>query len=627
MDRHDMFLRSLRLLAHLALACSLLSCTALLEKGSMFGTPPGEEAKAPTMENLPTIIAIMPFQNQTEVKGAGERLRKEFYNLFSSEPYVDIEPSVIDEKMVRLEKDSGQKIFDLKPAAVCQAMGCDGLIFGTVTSYEKIYTGIYSQLSAAAEVWLVDAKTGKEIARVKKSVNYLAGDIPLSPLGAIMTALSTAANVREIQEVRMINELAYKLIKQIPEPQGTPEIRRPQIRAVISNVSDVPFGRGNILKVGLYGEPGIVAAFDIGNFKQGIPMKETQPGVYMGEYAVLPGDDTSDMPVIAYLRRPSGPESQWIYTGGLITIDTSAPPKVSNLQVRSFTDRIEISWEYSPDVSDLSGFLVLRSVQPLSGFEKLAKVELNAFADRQVKPGGLYYYRIVAVDRAGNRSEFSATTAAQVGMVEEEPEILLGKVSSDRILSGTFLLKGQLTVPAGVTLTIGSGCVIMAERGAGILVQGKLVIDGQKGQARLFSRRGEKWAGIAVKGGQAELKNFLLSGSVAGVTLIETDAVVENAEITGNDTGVSLSGATPMVIRNCWVASNGTGIELVGTAAKVLKSVVVGNGTGLSLKYFSGEVRDNIILDNEKNILSDAPLKLAPNYLGRAPTPRLPPPV
>jgi hypothetical protein len=466
---------------------------------------------------------------------------------------------------------------------------------------------------------MVDAKTGTELIRIKDSVNYVEGDIPLTPIGAIMTAISTAANVRELQEVRMVNELSYKLLQQLPLPEGAPAISRPEIRAVITNVSEDPFGKGGIVRVGLYGEPGIVAAFDIGNFKKGLPMKETQPGVYLGGYATLPGDNTQDMPIIAYLMRPSGPDSQWIYTNGLVTIDTTAPPKVTDLRVVSFEDRIELSWGYPPDVLDLAGYLVLRSEQPLSGYEELEEVEQNVYSDRQVESGGVYYYRIVAVDRAGNRSEFSATNTVQTRVAAIEPTILTGVVQADTVLSGAYLLKGQLSVPRGVSLTIGPRTTIMAEEDAGIRVQGQLMVDGLNGQIILFSRKDRQWRGIVVEGGQVKMQGFLLSGSVAGVTLIESEGLVENAMITDNELGISISGTASVVVSNCWVAGNQTGIQLSGAGSKILQSVIARNGTGLFLKNFSGEVKDNIIIDNERNVFSDSPLKLAPNYLGRRP--------
>jgi hypothetical protein len=218
------------------------------------------------------------------------------------------------------------------------------------------------------------------------------------------------------------------------------------------------------------------------------------------------------MPIIAHLRRPSGPESHWNYTGGLVTIDTTIPPKVTNLKARSFNDRIKLSWEYPQDVPDLAGFLVLRSAHPLSGYEELARVELNAYEDRKVQPDSVYYYRVVAVDKSGNKSEFSATTTDRTRMAEQEPAILSGVLQSDTVLSGTYSLTGQLSVPRGVSLTIGPETTIVAEKGAGIRVQGILIVDGLNGQVRLFSRKDQKWAGVVVEGGQVEMKGFL-SGS------------------------------------------------------------------------------------------------------------------
>jgi hypothetical protein len=360
-----------------------------------------------------------------------------------------------------------------------------------------------------------------------------------------------------------------------------------------------------------------VASFDIGNFKQGLPMKETQPGVYLGEYAVLPGDSALDMPLVVSLKRPTGPESQWIDTNGLITIETVPPPKVTNLVARSYYDRIELAWDYPPDVPDLATYLVMRSPQPLSGYEELARVETTGYEDRQVRPDGVYYYRVVAVDRSGNRSEEPAPVKSQ--LTAQGPMPLTGEVKGDTALAGIYALKGQLTVPAGVTLTIGPETIVLAETGASISVQGRLLVDGRNGQVRLFARRDGKWSGIAVAGGHVELNGFVLSGSTGGVTLIEADGVIENGVITDNDAGISISGAMPVKVWNCWVAGNGTGIELSGTGAKVLQSVIVRNGTGLSLRGFTGEVRENIIMDNGRDILSDSPLKLDPNYLGGLP--------
>lgn len=77
---------------------------------------------------------------------------------------------------------------------------------------------------------------------------------------------------------------------------------RPIIKEVLTNVNEGPFGKGKTIRTGMEGDKGLVATFSIGNFRKGIPMKEAKPGIYTGEYLVLPGDNTRDMPVIVSLK-------------------------------------------------------------------------------------------------------------------------------------------------------------------------------------------------------------------------------------------------------------------------------------------------------------------------------------
>ena len=604
-----------RVLPLILLAASLASCGGVFPGIQKPDVAPAVKVEERQKIELPTVVAVLPFANETQTPDAAERVRKGFYNFFSSAPYVDVELAFVDEGIVRLERSTGRTVANLRPQEICQAIGCDGLLFGKVTGYEKTFGGVYSRLHAEAEVWLVNAKTGQEVMRVKDSVSYLEGGIPLSPLGAIMSALSAAANVREIQETRMVSELAAKLVAKMPQPSGAPSVRRPVIKELISNVAEGPFGSGNIVRVGIEGEPGGVGVFDIGNFKRGLPMREKQPGVYLGEYAVLPGDNTRDMPIIAYLKRPSGPESQWIDTAGLVAIDTSVPERVSGLRARGFRDRVEISWDSLRDVPDLSGYRVLRSEQALSGYRQVAQLELSTFEDRSVKPDVAYYYRVVALDKSGNASEISATVSARLST--KEPSILTGEASRDTVLSGIYVLKGQFTIPHGVTLSIGPETSIVAEKDASIRVQGKLSVDGTNGLVSLFSRRAEKWAGVVLDGGQISMKGVLLSGAQTGLLLRDAGGVIENVAVTDNEVGIHIAGLSGAIVRNCWVAGNKTGIVLLGADAKILQSTIVRNGIGLSLKGFSGEVSENVIIDNDQNILSDFPLKLDPNYIGQ----------
>ncbi|MEK6581527.1 MAG: GNA1162 family protein, partial [Nitrospirota bacterium] len=532
----------------------------------------------------------------------------------SSKPYRDVEPSIVDEKTVQLEKSSGKTILELKPDEICQPIGCDGIIYGRVTDFKKVYAAVYSQLGVEAEVWMINTKTGKEVFRMKDSVRYHEGSVPMSPLGAVMIAVSTAINLREIQQVRMVNELAYKFNEKIQFPKGMTTEDRPLIKEVLTNAKESPLGKGKVVRVGLDGEPGAVAVFDIGSFKKGVLMKETKPGIYMGEYLVMSGDNASDMPVIAYLKRPGGLESQWIDVSGFMTIDTTSPPPVKSLRAKGFQDRIEISWDTVKNTPDLKGYAILRSEQPLSGYAELAKVELNLFEDKTAKPDIIYYYRVVAFDQAGNESGLQDPLRAS--LVSKDPVMISGELRKDTVLSGVFLVKGDLIVPKGLSLTLEPETRMMFDENASLLVYGKLVVNAKESPVELTPSGDKKWKGISVDGGTIALNGFRTTGAVTAMFLQNTEGTVENGVITESNAGISISGTPSVTVKNSTVSRNKTGIELQKTDAKIIMSSIFQNADGIVIKGFSGEIKDNNIFDNEKNASSEAGVKLGANYFG-----------
>ena len=146
-------------------------------------------------------------------------------------------------------------------------------------------------MGVEAEVWLVNASTGKELWRFKEAVRYHEGGASLSPIGFVMTAVSTAINLREIQQVRVVNELGWKLNEKIPAPPGMKMESRPLIRNVLSNAREGPFGKGAVFKTAMEGEPGLVGMYDIAGLKKGLMMKEVKDGEYLGEFLPSPGDN------------------------------------------------------------------------------------------------------------------------------------------------------------------------------------------------------------------------------------------------------------------------------------------------------------------------------------------------
>src|SRR3989304_7820139 len=112
-------------------------------------------------KELPRPVAILPFGNETDEVGISGQVRKSFSNHFSSKPYQKIEPYIVDEKVAQLEKSAGATIFAIPPKEVAKAIDADGLIYGKVTGFSKVYALAYSQMGAEAEGWMVNTQRGE----------------------------------------------------------------------------------------------------------------------------------------------------------------------------------------------------------------------------------------------------------------------------------------------------------------------------------------------------------------------------------------------------------------------------------------------------------------------------------
>lgn len=88
---------------------------------------------------------------------------------------------------------------------------------------------------------------------------------------------------------------------------------------------------------------------------------------------------------------------------------TPAPPE--GVQATAGMRRVTLLWKPS-GASYVDGYRIYRSRSRNSGFEQLAEVEKVSYTDEQVEPGIVYYYRITALAREGNESNWSAEVQA-----------------------------------------------------------------------------------------------------------------------------------------------------------------------------------------------------------------------
>ncbi|MBI5903276.1 MAG: DUF799 family lipoprotein [Deltaproteobacteria bacterium] len=575
------------------------------------------EDAAISAAGYPKSVAVLPFGNDTDEIGLASPVRKSFFNHFSSKPFNDIEPSVVDEKIALLERSSGKTVFDIPPKDVAEAVGAQGLIYGRVTDYKKVFAVAYSQMGVEAEVWMVDARTGKELWRIKEAARYHEGGLPLSPIGAVMTIVSTAMNLRDIQQIRVINELGWKLNEKVPVPEGFKAEDAPVIKNAMSNAKEGPFGKGKTVKVAMEGEKGLIGLFEIGGLKKALPMKEVSPGEYLGEYTALPGDNVEDAPVIVYLRRAGGEESRWLDISGFLTIDTTPPPPVGGLKGRAFIDRVELAWD-GVKAGDLKGYRVFKGRKPISEFEEAGFTEETVFADKGLEPGQGYYYRVAAVDSAGNVGERSE--AVRLALREREIVPLPERIKKDTTLNaGSYLVRGDTVVENGVTLVAMPDAKVFFEKGASLRVLGALVANGEKDLMVEFLPKApeERFKGVSIEGGKSSLRFVRVRGADAGVSLRNSDTLISDSIIEYNGAGLVSYGAPSPSITGSTIWHNSEGVRVDNSMPSIKRNDITQNSIALVVLSSSPEMIENNVYGNGVNIDSSGPpLAVGGNYLG-----------
>jgi hypothetical protein len=274
---------------------------------------------------LPYKVAILPFVNKTTNSDAGNIVRKMFYNFFSSLNYRDIEPYAIDEnlKINHLYADivAGKKV---SPKKLGLLLGVDAVIFGEVLSLGKIFALVYSDNQAGLKARMIRCSTAQPVWELEHTIHLEEGDVPLTPLGLAATIFKTALNHQQASHLKAASELCMQMVATIPNPAGVSE-SPPSIQALVHNGAYNLLQPGDYLKVALIGDKNHIASWSLPPLIENLPLKEKQPGVYIGAYRVKAQDRLDNGRVVGYLRSKAGIGSQWMDTLGPIKIGKPTP--------------------------------------------------------------------------------------------------------------------------------------------------------------------------------------------------------------------------------------------------------------------------------------------------------------
>jgi hypothetical protein len=180
---------------------------------------------------------------------------------------------------------------------------------------------VYADNAAALKAKMVRCNSGQVIWELEHSVRQQEGEVPLSPIGLATALVKTAISYQQASHLQAAADLCMKMIATIPNPEAVSE-PPPKIQALVHNASGKLLRPGDLIKVVLIGEKKQSASWSIPPLIENLPLKEKEPGKYIGAYRIRPKDRLPHGRIVGYLRSHKGAGSQWIDTLGPIKIGT-----------------------------------------------------------------------------------------------------------------------------------------------------------------------------------------------------------------------------------------------------------------------------------------------------------------
>lgn len=564
----------------------------------------------------PRLVAVLPFENLTgktaseEEKGADYIIRTAFANHFTTRRYETQRTAVTD----RLLQEKGLFTADKAAQAPIKMLGdltkADALIYGQITHFDRIYVGVYSQIAVGAKLKMVDVKSGDVLWEAEDVSRKHSGGFAAEPLGLLIALASNAYALRHIEVVRASEELFRSMVETIPRLQVGEAVKPPFIALLVNDSSTLTRKAGDQIKVGIQGEPNMLATFDLGQYRTNVVMAEAQPGLYTGTYVVKPGDNAENVIVVGHLSDRKGLSTHWEDVLGPVTLDTTPPAVPAGLAALGRDKAVNVTWKANAE-PDLAGYRLYRSATALTGFALLATSETPAVLDTQELANlQRYYYKVTAFDKAGNESAQSETLAGVP--VPPGPTPVSGTLALNTTWyagASPYVLESDVIVAQGATLTIEPGTLVRS-KGGGLIVRGGVMARGTAEQMIVLTAEQEtpetQWKGIVFEQtGMQEsvLERVRVTRAAIGVSCVAASPKILFSELTENGTGLLARHATarPALERNQIVLNREDGVAVHDAAAPALTAnrIAQNKRYGVLVSKAPGLViRGNDLLDN-----------------------------
>ena len=128
------------------------------------------------------------------------------------------------------------------------------------------------------------------------------------------------------------------------------------------------------------------------------------------------------------------------YTKYQVEVDHTAPNRVENVTAVSASGTIRLSFKKGLE-EDIAGYEIYRRSSQQAQFQKIDGISNNFYEDSDVFAGISYEYKVCAVDKAGNKGDFSNSVVCQAAGDTQNPQAyILSPSANSSVVKGVTTL-------------------------------------------------------------------------------------------------------------------------------------------------------------------------------------------
>ncbi|MFT4712609.1 MAG: parallel beta-helix repeat protein [Candidatus Azotimanducaceae bacterium] len=536
-----------------------------------------------SVSNLPTTVAVLPFKNRTTSEFAFQVVRRTMFNHFSSKNYRMLHWQDVDRRLALAGLETPAEIEAKTAEELMAILGVDGLLYGDITHYDKKFAAVYAQVAVGVELKFVGAKNNT-IWEVKDVQRSHAGGISTTPVGLLLNALIAAKHIYgDINLYRAADELGRDLAKQMPEPENLSQNRKPVISDVVHSGVGQYLKYGDELEVVLMGDPGLTAVASVEGMGL-IDLAETTPGIYQGSIKIDKSVNTEEVSVVGRLQDPLSQTSSWVSPYGLVTIDNTAPARVSATSTTSFNNAIQLNWA-SPEDTDIDKYQIALSTTETGAISKTYDTENSMYRLQDVNNFESVYISIAAIDHAGNMGasqRFEAIAAPDprygdaITLVGTLPNVISG-INKLTPAGNPHQINNAIRIDTSGVLLVAPGVKFQVSPKAKISVLGELHIMGStKAPVTVVDKANQGFDNFLTLQTNKPVTVSHLNVNGAGIAIdvtagspLITDSIFANNRFNG----MTISGSSRPTIRNCMISdAQAAGVIVSGQAQPLFEN-------------------------------------------------------